>query len=306
MPRPSTLAPGDLVGIAAPASPFDREAFERGLGILRSWGLTPLFGDDLFTRHGYLAGIDRRRQAEIRGLFRDQRIKGIFCARGGYGAMRLLERLDARALSDPCRLFVGFSDITALHAFLVDHLGVPVVHGPVVTHLATVGSESLDALHRLLFLPEPLGRVALKSPVTITGGRASGILKGGNLSVLTRLLGTPFMPDLEGAVLFFEEVGERPYRIDRMLTHLRLSGALRKVAAVLVGQLVDCVEPDQSPGEPPAEEVLHDRLADLKVPVLAGFPAGHGTENHPLPLGLRATIDATEGVVTFEEGFAPR
>jgi muramoyltetrapeptide carboxypeptidase len=306
MPTPRTLAPGDRVGIAAPASPFEREAFDRGLAVLRSWGLTPSHGDDLFSKHGYLAGIDRRRQAEIRGLFRDRRLRAIFCARGGYGAMRLLEGLDTRAFSDPCRLFVGFSDITALHAFFVDQLGIPVVHGPVITSLGTAGNETLGALHRLLFSPEPLGRIALQAPVTISDGRARGVLKGGNLSVLTRLLGTPFMPDLEGAVLFFEDVGERPYRLDRMLTHLRLSGVLRGVAAVLVGQLIDCVDPEVTPGQPTAEDVLRDRLADLKVPVLAGFPAGHGAENHPLPLGLRATVDATEGMVTFEEGFGPR
>jgi muramoyltetrapeptide carboxypeptidase len=219
--------------------------------------------------------------------------------------MRLLPSLDLATFAAAPRAVVGFSDITALHAFLVEKARLATVHGPVVTSLGRLGSASIELLHRLLFDPAPLGEVALEAPIPIRHGRATGVLKGGNLSVLTRLLGTPFMPDLGGAVLFFEDVGERPYRIDRMLTHLRLSGALKGLAAILVGDLVDCEEPNRESGYPTALDVVRERLADLGVPVLAGFPAGHGKENHPLPLGLPVTVDATAGKVVFEEGLAP-
>jgi muramoyltetrapeptide carboxypeptidase len=274
--KPCVLSPGDRVGIAAPAGPFDREAFEKGLQVLRDWELVPVFGDDLFARQGYLAGIDRRRRVELAGLFRDERLAGVFAARGGYGSMRL--------------------------AFFTEKVGTAVVHGPVVTSLGRVEAASLDLLERVLFDPDPVGAISLPAPQTIRPGAARGPVKGGNLSVLTRLVGTPFMPDLRGAILFFEDVGERPYRIDRMLTHLRLAGALAGVAGVLVGELVRCEEPN---GEgPTAAEVVRERLADLGVPVLAGFPAGHGAWNHPLPFGLPITLDATGGRVVLEEGFA--
>ena len=142
--------------------------------------------------------------------------------------------------------------------------------------------------------------------MAIRPGQASGRLLGGNLSVLTRLLGTPFMPDLSGAVLFIEDVSERPYRLDRMLTHLRLSGALRGLAGVLVGELEGCEEEKKDSGAPTAIEVVRERLADLGVPVLGGYPAGHGAENHPLLLGTRVTLDATAGRVVFEEGLSAR
>jgi muramoyltetrapeptide carboxypeptidase len=218
--------------------------------------------------------------------------------------MRLLPDLDLDLFRQSPRLFVGFSDATALHAVLVDRVGLATIHGPVVTSLSRVGSETRERLHNMLFEAGPAGEYGLEKPVALRGGRASGPVKGGNLSVLTRLLGTPHMPDLAGAVLFLEDVGERPYRIDRMLTHLRLSGVLARVAAILLGDFEGCEEPNAEPGHPTAMDVLRERLSDLGVPVLAGFPAGHGKECVPLPLGLRLTVDATEGRLVFEEGFA--
>lgn len=306
--KPPILAIGDSVGVVAPSSAFDRASFEAGLRVLEGWGLRPRFQEDLFARNGYLAGDDGRRADELAGMLRDPDVRAIFAARGGYGVTRLLERHGPALMGTipgTSKLLCGFSDLTALHAAWAC-AGVASLHGPVLTSLARVGDMSRAALWKMLFQPLPLGDVFLRAPVIVRGGQASGRLVGGNLSVLTHLIGTPYWPDLQGAILFLEDVGERPYRLDRLLTHLRMTGALRGLAAILLGDFTRCEEPNAAPSDQTAQDVLRERLGELEIPVLAGFPAGHGDECHPLPLGLSAFLDADLGLVRFEEGFSAR
>ena len=296
--RPPALQPGDVVAVAAPAGPVPRDAFFRGLRILEGRYLV-LHDEGLFSRDGYLAGSDTRRAAELNRYLRDPQVKAIVCARGGYGLLRILPLLDADALRQQPRPIVGFSDVTALLAWAHGTAGVRAIHGPVVTQLAEVGSRDGAALLRLLEEPAPAGPW-FKDLRAAVPGRARGPLLGGNLEVLSRLLGTRYMPRLQGAILVLEEVAERPYRLDRTLTQLLLAGVLDGVAGVVVGALEKCEEPDGS--GPTAAEVVRERLGPLGVPLCFGAPVGHADRNKAFPFGAPALLDATAGTLELAEG----
>jgi muramoyltetrapeptide carboxypeptidase len=279
------------VRVVAPSSPFNADDLKRGLQLLsRRYQVS--HSDSLFERHGYLAGHDARRLAELQSAVDDPELDAIMAARGGYGATRLLDSLELSALRKRPKLLVGFSDITALHA-VWSRAGLGSIHGPMV---AAVGRGGDAELARLIEAVEGRHTRALSGLHALAPGRARGPLAGGNLAVLCALIGTPFMPDLSGAVLLLEDVGERPYRIDRMLTSLRQSGALEHVAGILLGAFTHA-----EPGADgmTADEVLVDRLASLGVPVLSGAPIGHIDHNEPVPLGALIELDAAAGTARF-------
>jgi muramoyltetrapeptide carboxypeptidase len=280
-----------VVRVVAPGSGFEAAAFEAGLAVLRDrLGLRPRFRDDILARDGYLAGDDRRRLAEWDEAVGDAEATAIFCARGGYGAMRLLPDVDPGPLRVRPRLLVGFSDVTALHARL-NQAGLASLHGPVVTQLGRAPPEALDHLAALLFgtagASDGAAGRGLPGTATIRPGRATGPLLGGSLTLLAHLCGTPWQPTLRGAILFIEDVGEPPYRLDRYLTQLRLSGALDGLAGVAVGQLTGC-----DGGDGQAAATVRRLVAALGVPAIEGLPAGHEDRNLALPLGPRATLTA--------------
>ncbi|MCM2334989.1 MAG: LD-carboxypeptidase [Anaeromyxobacteraceae bacterium] len=295
MLRPPPLRPGDVVRVIAPGSPYDPEVLQAGLAVLEGrLGLRPRHRDDLGARAGYLAGDDARRLDEWREAVADREARAIFCARGGYGVMRLLQAIDpAPLLADP-KLLVGFSDVTALHA-LLNRAGLATVHGPVVTQLGRAPADAVDHLEALLSGRAPrAGAWAAPAPgagltgtATVTAGRATGPLLGGSLTLLAHLCGTPFLPPLEGAILAIEDVGERPYRLDRYLTQLRLAGALDGLAGVAIGQLDRC-----DGGDGAAAEAVRGVVRALGVPAVEGLPFGHEDRNLALPLGPRATLVA--------------
>ena len=291
MRRPPPLRAGDVVRVIAPGSAFDPAAFEAGLAVLRGrLGLRPRFRDDITTREGYLAGGDRRRLEEWNEAVADPEARAIFCARGGYGAGRLLPLVDLAPLRAAPKLLVGFSDVTALHA-LLNGAGLASLHGPVVTQLGRAPEEAVAHLEALLLgaVPARPGGPGggLDGTATIRPGRASGPLLGGCLSLLATLCGTPWLPSFRGAILFFEDVGEPPYRIDRYLTQLEQSGALDGLAGVAVGQLAGCDK-----GEGDAAATVRSLVGRLGVPAIEGVPAGHEDRNLALPLGPRATLVA--------------
>jgi muramoyltetrapeptide carboxypeptidase len=296
--RPPALRPGDAVAVVAPASAVPREAFARGLRVLEG-RYQVRYDDEVFSRDGFLAGSDARRASELNRALRDPQVKAILCARGGYGLLRILPLLDADALRVRPRVIVGFSDVTNLLVWAHDTAGVRAIHGPVLTQLAEVPAADTSALWRLLEEP------ALPGPwytelKPVVPGRARGPLVGGNLEVLSRLVGTRYFPRLRGAILVLEERGERPYRLDRTLTQLLLSGVLEGVAAVVVGRLEKCDEPDGT--GPTAAEVLRERLVPLGVPLCVGAPVGHGERNRAFPFGAPAALDATAGTLELLEG----
>jgi len=289
--KPAAVRPGDCVAIIAPAGPFDRESFEAGLAPLQQRYLVQLDAG-LFERHRYLAGPDSRRLQELRSALGDPRVKAIFCARGGYGTMRLIPHLAPLVAAKP---LIGFSDITALHLWLQQQ-GTVSIHGAVVTQL---GRQPEATRQRLFALLESTSAAPpLHGSHTYVGGRVEGPLVGGNLTVLSRLLGTPYLPPLEGAVLLLEDVGERPYRLDRMWTHLALAGVLRKIGGIALGSFSACEERD---GDYTSAEVLRALAEETGVPCAAGFPIGHGDLNEAVPLGVRVRLDADARRLEFLE-----
>lgn len=286
------LRPGDPVVAIAPASPFDRASFEAGLTIIgRRYQVH--YDPGVLTRHRYLAGSDDRRLGELKSALESTGARAVFCARGGYGMMRLLPALEGVAVAP--KPVIGFSDITALHHLLQQHRLVS-IHGPVLTQLSRLDAGTHARLFELLESAAPAAD--LSGTETYVAGVAEGPLLGGNLSVLTRLLGTPFLAPLEGAILVLEDVGERPYRLDRMWTHLALGGVFRQVRGIVLGEFVGCEEKD---ADFSSADVLRELAAGTGLPCAAGFPIGHGTQNQPLPLGVRVRLDAGSRRLTFLE-----
>jgi muramoyltetrapeptide carboxypeptidase len=294
---PPALAPGDTVRVIAPSGPFDPAPFDAGLAILRSrYVVEVALGSD--ARYRYLAGTPDRRAAEFRQWLESSGLATV-CARGGFGAMHLLPQLPPR-ISAP-GLLVGFSDVTALHLALQSR-GVMSLHGPVITQLGRQPPHSVERLFQLMERAEPAAPLGGTS--TFVEGVAEGRLLGGNLSLVASLAGTPYLPDLRGAVLLLEDVGERPYRLDRMWTQLKLAGVLDAVSGIALGQFTGCEEKDATWS---SEDVLRELAQALGKPCLAGLPIGHGEVNLAVPLGVRVRLDAGARTLSFlEPGVSPR
>ena len=279
------------MSVVAPSGPFDRAAFEKGLALV-SARYQVTVDPRAFSSARYLAGDDATRLASLQAAFDDPSVRGIFAARGGSGAARLLPalRLSPRPL-------LGFSDVTSLHA-AAQVAGFRSVHGPVLTQL---GQQPPEVVARLFDLLEGRPVAPLEGRDTFVGGVAEGPLLGGNLSVLTRLLGTRWMPPLDGAVLLLEDVGERPYRLDRMWTHLRLAGAFDRLAGLVLGDFNGCEEPQ---ADYTSQQVLRSLAQETGLPCAAGFAIGHATVNVPVVLGARVRLDADAARLTFLEGLS--
>jgi muramoyltetrapeptide carboxypeptidase len=297
MQVPKRLQAGDVVRLIAPSGCFEPERFLAGVELLRRVGLVPRFDDGLLARRRYLAGDDERRSAELLAALADPEAKAVWAARGGYGATRLLPALPLDAVVRRRPWLVGFSDITALHCRWAQ-AGTASVHGANVTTLVSWSEPARQELFDLLMRPRPLTYQGTPRPLPEgASARVSGILLGGNLTVLGAMAGTGFLPSWHDAVVLLEDVGERPYRLDRMLTQLRQAGAFAGVRAVLVGQLAGCEEPDATAGYT-ALEVIGDVLADLGVPIVGGLPVGHESSSRAVLLGGVASVDAGAGLVT--------
>jgi len=286
------LHPGDCVAVIAPASGFDRAAFDAGLALVDA-RYESVYGPGIFERQRYLAGSDGRRLDELNAALADPEVRALFCARGGDGATRLLGRLRAADPSAAAKLLIGFSDITALHLWMQAH-GRISIHGPVLTQLGRLPQATCERLFGLLESSAPAA--ALRGAATYVGGVAEGPLLGGNLSVFSRMLGTPFMPAIDGAVLLLEDQGERPYRLDRMWTHLQLAGVFDRVRGIVLGTFTGCEEPDAAYG---SADVLRELAEATGLPCAAGFPIGHGDVNEPVPLGAAVRLDADSATLTF-------
>jgi muramoyltetrapeptide carboxypeptidase len=298
---PARVRPGDTIAVPAPAGPVLPEALARGIEVLRS-RYRVVFDEAIHVRTGFLAGSDQRRIDELNGYLRDPEVRAIIPARGGYGLMRILEQLDADALKRDPKPVVGFSDATTLAAWCIRDAQVRPIHGPMVNQIGRLPASDVEWLFRTLEDPAPpatplagLTRIGARG-----GGTIDGRLAGGNLELITRLIGTPWSYDLGATLLVIEDVGERPYRIDRMLTQLKLTGALDGVRAVCAGQFLRCEEDDGSP--PSVWEVIEERLSRFDLPGVAGLPVGHGDRNLAFSLGARAALDLGQGKLVIEEG----
>lgn len=305
--RAPALAPGDRVRVVSPGGTPNPTNMARGIEILRSWGLEVELGAHVFATYGYLAGTDAQRLADLNAALTDPGIRAVFAARGGYGTQRIVDQIDVSGLRRDPRVVVGFSDITSIHGKLWRDTGLVTFYGPMVNwNDARTGPESAEALRRAVMTTAPVTIVrdpAETAAPVLVPGTASGPLLGGTLTMISTSLGAGDAPRFDDAILFFEDVDEAPYSIDRMLTELRRVGVLARVAGVAIGQITNSVG---GPGEWDAAAVLKDRLYDLGVPVLGGLRLGHGNGQLTVPLGARATIDAEAGTLTVEPGVRPR
>jgi muramoyltetrapeptide carboxypeptidase len=298
--RPPRLRPGSVVRIVAPSGPVPRDGFAAGLGPLRARYDLRFDEAAIFARDGFLAGPDEQRLAALRAALTEPDVDAVMMARGGYGLLRLLPFLEPELFTRRPRALVGFSDGTALLAAAA-RAGVVSIHGPVVTQLGNLPDGDRNALYARLETPGPAP--LLDGLEEVIPGRVQGPLLGGNLELFSRLVGTPFLPDLSGAILFFEDLGERPYRIDRLITHLDLAGVFGAVSAVVLGDFSSCREPAETRADSPTgDEVLLERLGRLPIPVARGGAFGHGTRNVALPYGALCELDTPSGTLSTLEG----
>jgi len=303
MRKPRALSSGDRLAVVAPASAFKREEFDRGIEELRTLGFEPVYDESVFERQRYVAGPAATRAAAIHAAWNDRSIAGVIGVRGGFGSAQVLPLLDAGLARAAAKPFIGYSDVTALLTFLTVTFGVVAFHGPMLAGRLGRGAAGYDrsSFMNVLTRAEPAGGLAPPGLESIRAGEAVGPLYGGTMTQLLASLGTPyaFAPP-PGCVLFLEDVGERPYRLDRMMTQLRQSGILGRAAAVVIGELPNCDEPG---GDPSARAVMADLLADFSGPVIIGFPSGHTTGPAvTLPLGVstRVVASATPRLVIEE------
>lgn len=291
MVKPRALRHGDRLAVIAPASPFSRNEFEDGVNELRSLGFEPVYDETVFNRNGYVAGDSESRAKAIQRAWRDDKIAGIIAVRGGYGSVQLLPWLDRAEARETRKIFVGYSDLTSLLIFLSTGCELVCFHGPTLAGKLGRGAKGYDrdSFVRSLARPEPVGEVAAPGLESVKSGEAVGPLYGGTLTQIVSSLGTPFAFDPpRGHVLFLEDVGERPYRIDRMLTQLRFSGILDRAAALVFGELPGCDEPN---GGLTARATVADMTKKFPGPVIVGFPSGHTVGPAvTLPLGVQTRV----------------
>ena len=286
--------------MVAASGPVDRERFEAGVEALGDRYRLSYDETTLFARTGFLAGEDSQRLQALNAAIADPDCKAIFLARGGYGLTRILPEVDRDSLRTHPKPIIGYSDVTVLLSACAQ-AGVASIHGPMISDFADLSVDDRDSLFGLLENPDP--GILLTALKGLIDGQAAGPLLGGNLEVFTRLLGTPLQPDFEGAVLFLEEIGELPYRIDRLLTHLELAGVFDSVVGVVIGDFTDCDEIEDGQVQPPtAREVLVERLERLSVPVVLGGGFGHGDHKASLPYGVRVDLDTDSGSLRALEG----
>jgi|SRR5471030_114462 len=294
MRKPRALSPGDRLAIVAPASPFTREEFDAGVAEIRRLGFEPVYDESVFARQRYVAGPPALRAAAIHAAWRDPSIAGLIGVRGGYGSAQLLPLLDREEARRAGKPFIGYSDVTAILTFLTIGCDLVAFHGPMLARRLGRGADGYDedSFVRALCRREPLGELTAPGLETIRAGEAHGPLFGGTLTQLLASLGTPFaFAPPQGYVLFIEDVGERPYRLDRMVTQLVQTGLLARASGVVIGELPMCDEPS---GDPTARAVMADLFAGFPGPVLIGFPSGHTTgPAMTLPLGVTARVVAT-------------
>lgn len=292
--RPPRLKPGGTIGIVAPAGAFDRTIFRQGLSALKAMGFQTRVPDDIFRHSGYLAGSDARRSQLVDRLFMDPTVDAIVCARGGFGCLRMLPRVDFDVFRVHPKIFVGYSDISALLTSITARSGLVTFHGPMVTTLATAPEATRNALMAAVASDAPL-QISAVDGIVIRPGRAKGPLTGGNLTTLCHLLGTPFEPEFKDHILLLEDRGEALYRIDRMLFQMKLAGCFEGIAGLVLGSFKDCGSLQK------VYEIFREHFRDSPVPILAGFDVGHGEQNPTLPFGIEAALDTDQQVLSFDQ-----
>ena len=307
--KPKRLKPKDLIGIISPASkPADDSRVERGVKYFESLGYRTAVGKNVGKQHGYLAGTDEERLEDLHSMFAHNEVKAIICVRGGYGSGRLIPKINFNLIKRHPKIFVGYSDITALQMAFLKKAGLVTFAGPMVAvdfHKDEIVEFTEEFFWRIVTSPKKIGKV--QNPdgepfYSLNGGKAEGRLIGGNLAVFNSLLGSRYLPDFKDKILFLEDIGEPPYRIDRMLNQLKLAKAFEQAEGVILGKFTDCAEEDEDTPTLSLSEVFDDYLKDIKKPVIYNLKHGHISENLTLPFGIKVKIDGNKKTVEFAEG----
>jgi muramoyltetrapeptide carboxypeptidase len=296
--KPPRLRTGDKISVISPAGPVPEQELQPGLRFLESMGFSVHVAPHVYDSKDYLAGKDSDRLHDFHSVMMDPETKAVFCARGGYGCMRLLKDIDYGLIRETPKIFVGYSDITALILAVFNKTGLVTYHGPMVREFIHGKERNLREL--LGFLgSKGVGTIAIKGGEVLCEGKgkARGRLIGGNLSLLCHLLGTSFLPSLDGGILFLEDRGELPYRIDRMLTHLALSGQLEGLSGLIFGDFEKCGETQI------INQLIKEFSSNMNFPVVRGLAVGHGSANIPLPIGVEAELNSNDMTLKLLESW---
>ncbi len=283
MKRPMTLKPGSMLGVCAPSARFDTEKLNLGIGVLKELGFKVKVPVEIFKKKRYLAGDDMVRANVINSLFLDPEIDGIICARGGYGAIRILDHLNWDIIKQNPKPFIGFSDNTAILLAIIEKTGNGVIHGPNVVSFAQAQKKTMDTFYETL--NTSFDKIDIANGRIIKPGECTGVLKGGNLATISHLLGTRYQPDFKEAVLFLEDIGEPAYKIDRMLTQMKMAGLFEGIRGVIIGSFENCDNDEY------VEDILFEIFEEYNVPVLSGLNSGHGKVNLSICMGTQIKMD---------------
>jgi len=307
--KPKRLRPGGVIGVFAPSSPAaNDEKVERGIRYLEGIGFRVEVGKSVYKRYGYLAGKDQARADDIHSFFRNRNISALIATRGGYGIHRILSRLDYSLIKNHPKIVVGYSDLTAMHCAFLSQANLVSFSGPMVASAMSDGSLSgsrEEEFWQMLMSDKPVDPICptnkniVEKNIRIKGSIAGNII-GGNLSLLTALVGTPYLPSFRNAFLLLEDIGERPYRIDRMLQQLKLGGVLSNLGAVLLGNFRDC-EPEHGKPSLTLPEIFRDTFSSLSYPILSGFHYGHIPDSLSFPFGVKARLHPSKKRMEFLE-----
>jgi len=306
--KPKKLKKGDVIGVISPASsPSDLEKIEKGVKYLESLGYRVEVGNNVGKIHGYLAGTDEERLEDLHSMFKNKNVKAIFNVRGGYGSGRLLDKINFGLIKRNPKIFVGYSDITALQLAFLKKTGLVTFAGPMVA--VDFSQDKVDPFMeenfwKIITTSKKIGK--LNNPneerfYTLTKGRGEGKLVGGNLALLISLMGTDYQPDFKDSVLLIEDIGEDPYRVDRMFYQLKYAKVFNKVKGIILGRFVDCYIKDKSQPSLSLNDVIADYLADLKVPVIYNVKHGHIKENLTIPWGLKTKVNTSRCFIEITE-----
>jgi muramoyltetrapeptide carboxypeptidase len=305
--RPKKLRKGDVIGIISPASsPEDFNLVNKGVNYLESLGYRVEPGKNINKNRGYLAGTDKERIKDIHQMFEDKNVNAIFCLRGGYGAFRLLDKINYKLIRSNPKIFVGFSEITSLQMAFLQKAKLITFAGPMLVpnfakNFSEFTEENFWSVITSNKKPGKLSSPGKEKFPNINSGISTGQLVGGNLAVFSSLIGTEFFPDLKDKILLLEDVGEYPYKIDRMMNQLRLNRVFKKVKGIILGRFVDCIEHDPNKKTLTLGEIMDDYLKDINIPVIYTFPHGHIKDFVTLPIGVKIKLNATRGFVEILE-----
>ena len=307
--KPNKLKKGDLIGIISPASSLeDLALIESGIRYIEGFGYSTTIGKSVGKVRGYLAGTDEERVADLHQMFSDKIVKAIFCLRGGYGAVRLLDKIDFKLIRNNPKIFVGFSEITALHMAFFKKTGLVTFAGPMVVPNFSGKISSFTEENFWGTISSLKKRISVEANFlfgmnTKNPSGVSGRILGGNLAVLTSIVGSKYFPDLKESILFLEEVSEPPYKIDRMLNHLKLNNVFKKVKGIVLGSFIDCTEKDITKKTLTLEQIFEDYFSKLNIPVFSSFPHGHINDLISFPFGVKVKLNLISEKIEFlEEG----